>query len=640
MWRVAIAICCASWIVPAGPADAEVPADRGVSRTPDGRAVLHRRLPSRAGPGAATSEASAPVFVYDPVRGGTLPEELERDGQTLPRPDGAAAPRPGEAVYRADGVGAAGPGAAEAGAPGATEGAAGATALPGGDGPEAGSPGAVGDVDGPPGAAGELDGGEFGPPDGPTEMSHPGALPFDAAAGFDDPRETLGDRAAPDRATGAEDRLDYRTVFDPSVVPFKRNRALDRVGADYELSADRRTYTRVEITGNRLEQGREAFWGSVVIEGRAGERVPLPSVSPESRILSVEASPAVELSFEKDRSDNFYVTPAAAGRVRLVFVMDAPTGYFGRPIPVGLHVRDVPRALRPRPPASVVREVEQVAREAGIDPAAPYDVLLEALVGWFRGFTPGEPPPAAGSIYRDLTLGRAGVCRHRGFGFVVTAQGLGIPARYVFNEAHVFVEVYVPGPDPGWLRVDLGGGAERLVVHGGADKTLHRPRGRDPFDQPDAFAAQQAAGATRVEGMPSAGRTSAAGASPVDPAAFPEAIRAMLNRAIPRAAAAPHKVPTRVTLSVEGWAVYRGDPLAVSGQVMDARGRPVTDGTLQILLLFGADRQAVALLATALLDADGRYTAEVRVPEQQPPGDYEIVAEFMGNSAHAPAVSD
>lgn len=612
----ALILACAAGMAFDAPSRGETPSDPGISRTPDGRAVIHRRIPD---PGGAHAGEAAPVFVYDPVGGGTLPQEFRRDGQAMPRPAPGAEASPGEAVYSPDGVTDAAPESFSSALGGVDP------SLP----PVTGPPGTAGDPTGPP------------TPGGPDSATGPGGPTFE------DPRLGLGDIARPDRVTTGEERLDYRTVFDPSIVPFKRNRALDEVDVDYSLKVERRGFVRLAPIGNRLDPGHEAFWGSVLVDARAGQRVPLPSVSPESRILSYEATPPVGLVFEKDGADNFYVTPDATGRVRVVFVMDAPAGYFGRQLPTGLTPRDVPARLRPHPPAAIAREAVAVARLAGIDPAAPYDVVLNSLVGYFRAFEPGEPPPSASSIYRDLALGHRGVCRHRGYAFVVTAQGLGIPARYVFNEAHVFVEVFVPGPNAGWMRVDLGGGAERLVVHGGDDKVLHRPRTRDPFDRPEAYArgemAGHTAGAVAVEGMPAASRRDfgTAGGS-VDPDALPEAIRALLNRNIPRAPPPPPgsmRTLTRTSMAFDRAFVFRGEPVIVGGRVLDARGDAVTNGSVQVLLLYGRNGRAVALLGTALVDGEGRYAAEVRIPERQPPGDYDIVAEYMGTATWAPSVS-
>src|SRR5690606_27036069 len=59
-------------------------------------------------------------------------------------------------------------------------------------------------------------------------------------------------------------------------------------------------------------------------------------------------------------------------------------------------------------------------------------------------------------LYAEIALGQVGVCRHRSFAFTVTALALGIPTRFVHNEAHAWVEVYDAKL---WHRIDLGGAA-------------------------------------------------------------------------------------------------------------------------------------------------------------------------------------
>ena len=56
---------------------------------------------------------------------------------------------------------------------------------------------------------------------------------------------------------------------------------------------------------------------------------------------------------------------------------------------------------------------------------------LEALVAHFRSFTPSTDLPSAQggtALYSELVLEKKGVCRHRAFGFMLTALGLGLVA--------------------------------------------------------------------------------------------------------------------------------------------------------------------------------------------------------------------
>jgi len=426
--------------------------DGDISRAPDGE-VLHRRTrPPGEGPVADT-----PVFVYEPGATGGVPKDLVRDGLALPRPSASTDPAEGELIHTAEGL----------------------TKPPSETHPEplpAPRPDEVDDPSAP-----------FAPAPGASDDADAAAAIDGDASPTEDPREGLGSSARPDRATQREGTLHYAAVFDPSVVPFKRNRSLDGVGEDFSLRVSNGRMERVAPIGNRLERGREVFWGSVLLSGTTHQRIPIPSVSPEGRILTYQANPAQDITFERDLAGNFYATPALDGRLRLVFVTDAPGHWFGRSLPRDVGLDAVPRGLRPKVPKAVSREALEVARAIGIPRSADYAEALERLVAWFRAFEPGDPPPVVGSVYRDIALGQKGICRHRSHAFVITAQALGIPAHYVFNEAHVFVEVWVPGADPGWLRIDLGGGAEELDVHGGEGKSLHQPPGGDPFAKPPAL---------------------------------------------------------------------------------------------------------------------------------------------------------
>ncbi|MFO0749439.1 MAG: transglutaminase-like domain-containing protein [Myxococcota bacterium] len=325
--------------------------------------------------------------------------------------------------------------------------------------------------------------------------------------------------------------------------------------------------------------------------------------------------------------------------------MDAPSTYFGRALPSDAPLGAVPPALRPRVPKAIAKEAREVAAAIGVPANGTYAATLDALVAWFRGFTPGEPPPSKTSVYRDIALGKTGVCRHRGHGFVITAQALGIPARYVFNEAHVFVEVWVPagaGVDAGWLRIDLGGGAEELDVHGGQGKSLHEG-GPDPFSAPAPFETQreqgQTAGAERVNGLPApeAPLPTPAAPTPGAPGAPGEGPGTSVARVVPM----PELVQTTTTLTATGSIVYRGDGLDVPGRVTTLAGEPVVEGSVQLVLLVGPERRAVAQLGSTLaLDKDGRFRASVAIPATQAPGSYDLVAEFLGNGVQSPSVSN
>jgi hypothetical protein len=152
----------------------------------------------------------------------------------------------------------------------------------------------------------------------------------------------------------------------------------------------------------------------------------------------------------------------------------------------GSRWEQAPAELKPQIPDGVRASAKRQLDRLGIDADTALDVSFNRLIGYFRGFEAKElPKNAKGNLYRDLVDNQAGVCRHRSFAFMITATALGLPTRYVTNEAHAFVEVWFP--ERGWQRIDLGGAALRMEVTGADDKTLHRPRSDDPFAKPDEY---------------------------------------------------------------------------------------------------------------------------------------------------------
>ncbi len=606
-----------------------------VSRTSDGH-ILHRRPPAQ-GSDQSANAPETPVFIYDPGRAEGLPSELQRDGRSLARPDDSLEPQGDEPIHTAEG-------------PKPTEPEEPSGPPPGPQSLDPSAPLPVWDPDASPSQDDvapldrDADSGSAhfpgeAPPGEPSDAA-PSAQPDGGEAPDGevpeeppveqrpvDPRTDMGDEAMPDRQTNREGRLDYREVFDPSIVPHKRGRSLDQVGPDFGVRLGERRMKPRDVVGNRLERGREVFWGSLLLEGRVGARIPIPSVAPDARILSYEASPAQEVRFFVDQAGNHYAEPTRDGRLRLVFMTDAPASYFGRTLPRDADFDDVPQALRPKVPKNVMDEARAVAEQLGFTSELGYTPLLEKMVAYFRSFEPGEPPPATGNIYRDIALSRRGICRHRAHAFVVTAQALGYPAHFVFNEAHAFVEVFIPGAGAGWLRIDLGGGADELRVHNTETKAMHEPLVPDPFERPEGF--DDMAGAERITGLPEGTGT--------EPGTGPSADGGSLPSIIPRATEIAGAERTRTTLALDEQLVTRGDGLEVRGEVTSLSGARLDGGIVQVLLVTPDGGQAVALLGTAPVFG-GRYRAQVRIPAEQATGDYELVVEFLGHGAYGPSV--
>jgi hypothetical protein len=326
----------------------------------------------------------------------------------------------------------------------------------------------------------------------------------------------------------------------------------------------------------------------------------------------------------------------------LVLGLDAGSSYFGRDIPEGFKISDARNRRGPRLPTNVIHSTKKFNDSLGLSKDSDYGEALKTLTNYFRAFEPGEPPEPGRDIFTDLAFGKKGICRHRSFAFVVAAKGLGIPARYVTNEAHIFVEVWVPGPEPGWMRIDLGGGADELVVHNGSDKHRHRPTRPDPFESwdPATQEGQSLAGAQKVRGLPQRESTRADSAGSKGQALDLQALRALADRQIKRPDIVPGSEDTRTTLRVGSSIVFRGDRFPVSGTVSSEDGSPVSTGLVQVLLLNPETRIALRHLATTNLDPSGRYSTQVVLPRDHPPGSYDLVGEYMGGEGYAASTSE
>ena len=481
----------------------------------------------------------------------------------------------------------------------------------------------------------------------PSAKAKPGARePVFGADTFGADRET---EARPDRVTQADDTLEYTEVYNPSVAPFKRMSALDAVDADYTLHVWRADRAELEV-GGQTSPERDLFWGSMSIAFRPGADIPIPSVAPDMRILSWEVEPALgHVAFAKDGADNYFVRsddPTAAGTHRLVFLCDAPASYFAATIPRG---RTIAQATAGGPgvapmPAPVRAAAEVTMNHIGLWRGMALDVAVDRLVAYFRAFQAGDPPPDSGDIYRDLCLSQRGVCRHRSFAFVITANALGIPARYVTNEAHAFGELWLP--DVGWVRVDLGGSASTLDIHNAQDKAMHRPRGEDPFPRPPEYADNYTRLRGDVRGLspdqieeartpldPGGGGNGGGSANdPLSPAP---------GRGLPQPppGAFAGKTETTIAVSTVDAVGFRGESVRVSGR-LESGGRGV--GGLRVDLYLapaGAGGDGARFVGQTVTEADGRFSAAIDLPADLPLGKQEVFASSPGDSKYAPVVS-
>lgn len=425
-------------------------------------------------------------------------------------------------------------------------------------------------------------------------------------------RSSPAPRHRPDRETDFMGELAYFEAYQPSVAPHKRLEALDGVelsaGGVPELILASRARERVPIDGQRPSQEGERFIGEVWVDlssassgassGGEGVSVPIPSVSPKMRILHLTSTPSMPLSVERDGAGNYYLSSSKeiAEPVRVLLFVEANPNYFNRPIPdlpiasLDLRVQRLPRAL----------EVEALAfaAELGLSRESSLKEALEVLVEYFRAFIEGETQLDFGeSIYSELARGGYGICRHRAYAFMITALALGIPTRYVQNEAHAFVEVDLPAHHQAQggalesMRIELGGSTAFVEGHGLSADRMHRPQHPDPFPQPEAF----------LEGMRQGSVPSESAADEPPSDLRPSRYRATLVRA-----------------ELSG---YRGDRVRVELSIVDQQAGGSAPAERLSLTLRASDGSA---LARGISDPEGRARFSLRIPYDLEPGTHKL----------------
>jgi hypothetical protein len=347
----------------------------------------------------------------------------------------------------------------------------------------------------------------------------------------------------------------------------------------------------------------------------------------------------------------------------VVFLADAHRAYFSAPVPdnvpLGAGAGDPATQL----PATARAAAARVLPRLGVDASMPFAAGLDRLVEYFRSFRAGPPPQDGGDIFEDLALGQVGVCRHRAFAFLVAARALGVPTRYVQNEAHAFVEVRAP--DGRWRRVDLGGEAPSLDVKGADRVRLHTPP-PDPFPKPQSYLESYSAAvagsrppagdAVSTADGPPAGGTGRGPRIPlpVDGAdaglAGPEAAPGPTSLG-PDGGGGPGAVPVEasraVTVVLEAGdgehEAFRGEalPFDVAGRVTETGADvPAAGVPVQLYLVPLAGGRPVGVGVELATDAGGRFRGTVTLPPSVPLGRYRVVAATGAHGGWAAGRSD
>lgn len=434
-----------------------------------------------------------------------------------------------------------------------------------------------------------------------------------AGDGIPDPVRT--ERYEPDALTGGDPPLRYAAAFQPSIAPFKRFDAKDAVDSDFSLRVGDPRLRPVPVGGGPLP-GRDLFFGSVMLAASRGSPVPIPSVAPGSRILRYDVTPARRVRFYRDGADNYYAAVDSTGVVRLNYLMDAAATYFGAPIPARV-AAEIPVAIRPRLPPIVARVARAVLARLGIAAEATLDRILDRLVAHFRSYGAGATPGVADAadLFSRLATGRVGACRHRAYAFVILLHAVGVPARFVANEAHAFAEAWLPGG--GWRRIDLGGVSPALTVFGGEDKVAHRPRHPDPFPRPRSYERAYSLRSGIPEPDP--------GGRPAVATAVPRSDSSFAND-MPPFPAAPTAGVTHVRAQQD---VLRGESLVVEGRVERETGRPAAGLRVEVHLTEIGTRQR-RQIGVLLSDAKGEFRGSLPIPADLGAGRYDLEIEASG----------
>ena len=432
-----------------------------------------------------------------------------------------------------------------------------------------------------------------------------------------------------DERTDHVDDLDYQANFEPSVVPFKRGVAQNRVrqsGNSYSALLNSSSYRPVSV-GGALAEGEERFWGTFLVRFEPGGRHAIPSVAPDQRVLSAQTEPPVELTITRDEADNFYLAGDHRGLVRVNLELAVARHYFDGALEPSVRWEDLSTDFG-LDDFDLLKRTEEVLDMIGVDRETMSPLqALNRMVEYHREFEmrPGHEI-GSGDRYLEISRQGVGVCRHRSLVFMISAQALGIPTRYVYNEAHAFVEVNWPGQ--GWRRIDLGGAADTFNYSGPGGGQIHDGMWDDEFPRPDSYE-EEVRGMVGGDGEGDGGGQDFFDDSPWDDqdlealegvdealSGDPAQLQELLSEAQSQPAAQVH------IIEADG-EVFRGRTLRVRGRV--DRGSEV--GQVEVFLVPSGSEsfESGVPLGQTPVGADGRFIGEWTVPRQVSLGRWRLV---------------
>jgi hypothetical protein len=489
------------------------------------------------------------------------------------------------------------------------------------------------------------------PPD-PAELV--GAVPERQDPSTQSPeRPTANDEYRLDGNTSKPSRVGYSDPFTPSIPPFKRLYAYDSVNSALELVVAESGLTPVQI-GGVAQPSRDQFMGRQSLELVGGQPLRLPTVGPGVKVLNARLTPAAAFLLFEDSAENLFIKSEATGTFEWVVHLAIERASFGAPF-ADVSWRSLAPHL-PNLPDIVNTAAQPVLERLELSPAVRPAVAVRRMVEYFRSFAPKEELRREQGLplYREIALSQTGVCRHRAFAFVVTGLALGLPSRFVRNEAHAWVEVF---DSRIWHRLDLGGAASEMALTSDLDVPHEKPP--DPYTWPPQSESgenmvDRALLAASADGSGSAtGRqTGNAGQSGASGLATPPSSVARDNGAVSTAGTgtadppsvdlpeptAPDVAPvapaTQLTVGFAGASLKRGERFAVQGTARNARGEACSLMRVDVTL-YDANTQTTFAAGTLVTDAQGKYAGQLVLPQRVPVGDYRIRVSTPGHQTCA-----
>lgn len=462
--------------------------------------------------------------------------------------------------------------------------------------------------------------------------------------------KTSPSRYEPDRQTTQDHNLKYSEVFNPSIVPFKRSQALNAIDSDAAIFLESGEMRPLDIQTSALPH-EKLFWGSLTIEVGAGQKTQCPSVSASMKIVSIETHPPTLLRFYKDEADNVFAEApelSSPRSVTLRFLASSPESYFSPALNApGPPLSEGSKQHLPTLPPRLKEMGRKAARQLGIGNNDGAVTALKILVKYLRAFDATQIAPQKSHIFWDLFSRQMGVCRHRAYVFFVIANAIGIPARYLFNEAHAWVEVWLPETD--WFRIDLGGAANTLDLTNVSDKLLYRPPDLH-FEKPQNYQSTYTQLQGEVNGLHSRhALTDGEGSEELSTDSYDSIAANPLSRqgqivdpSLPPLENKAHKNLKQLSIKFTHAPKvgYRGLTLRLQGQANNSQGQGVANIAIDLFILpeDAAPGESILLFQTET-DSRGIFDVDVELSRDLAIESYGLYASSPGNGVYRPALS-